>query len=258
MLPGLAARSPPGSSTSSGSRRTCSGTSRSALLFVVAATLIVPAAGTAARTPLAPLTRRPGGDLGGGFLLGASLGLVFVAVRRAILAGVVGETAPARTRIQALRRRARLRARRARRRCSLIAPRAAGGSSGSGPRARTSARLRIALGVAIGRAALGIAFEPRHEAPDAGSPTTRASSSARSARRAATARDRLGQRRPAVDRARRPGLGPEGLRRGAGLHRHLGLAQHEPADDRRSSAARSSSSTSGRTPASTACARFRT
>jgi cytochrome c biogenesis protein CcdA/thiol-disulfide isomerase/thioredoxin len=49
-----------------------------ALLFVVAAMLIVPQLGVLIERPLARLTRRPGGDLGGGFLLGLSLGLVFV------------------------------------------------------------------------------------------------------------------------------------------------------------------------------------
>ena len=50
-----------------------------ALLFLVAATLIVPRFGVWVERPLARLSRRgPGDDLGGGFLLGASLGLVFV------------------------------------------------------------------------------------------------------------------------------------------------------------------------------------
>jgi cytochrome c biogenesis protein CcdA/thiol-disulfide isomerase/thioredoxin len=48
------------------------------LLFVVAAMLIVPQLGVLIEQPLARLTRRRGGDLGGGFLLGLSLGLVFV------------------------------------------------------------------------------------------------------------------------------------------------------------------------------------
>jgi cytochrome c biogenesis protein CcdA/thiol-disulfide isomerase/thioredoxin len=48
------------------------------LLFVAAATLIFPRLGLLVERPLARLTRRPGGDLGGGFLLGLSLGLVFV------------------------------------------------------------------------------------------------------------------------------------------------------------------------------------
>src|SRR5690349_3832071 len=50
-----------------------------ALLFIVAASLIVPQFGVWLERPLARLSRRsPGSDLGGGFLLGASLGLVFV------------------------------------------------------------------------------------------------------------------------------------------------------------------------------------
>jgi cytochrome c biogenesis protein CcdA/thiol-disulfide isomerase/thioredoxin len=49
-----------------------------ALLFVVAATLLVPRLGDLVERPLLPLTRRRPGGLGGGFLLGVSLGLVFV------------------------------------------------------------------------------------------------------------------------------------------------------------------------------------
>jgi cytochrome c biogenesis protein CcdA/thiol-disulfide isomerase/thioredoxin len=49
------------------------------LLFLLAATLIVPQFGVLVERPLAFMSRRsPGGDLGGGFLLGLSLGLVFV------------------------------------------------------------------------------------------------------------------------------------------------------------------------------------
>src|SRR2546426_10450547 len=49
-----------------------------ALLFVLAATLLSPRLGILLERPFAFLSRRRGGDLGGGFLLGASLGLVFV------------------------------------------------------------------------------------------------------------------------------------------------------------------------------------
>ncbi|HEX6490781.1 MAG TPA: redoxin domain-containing protein [Gaiellaceae bacterium] len=49
-----------------------------ALLFVVAAMLAFPRFAVLLERPLSRLGRRPGGDLGGGFLLGLSLGLVFV------------------------------------------------------------------------------------------------------------------------------------------------------------------------------------
>jgi cytochrome c biogenesis protein CcdA/thiol-disulfide isomerase/thioredoxin len=49
-----------------------------ALLFVVAAMLIFPQFAVLIERPLSRLSRRPAGDLGGGFLLGLSLGLVFV------------------------------------------------------------------------------------------------------------------------------------------------------------------------------------
>jgi cytochrome c biogenesis protein CcdA/thiol-disulfide isomerase/thioredoxin len=59
-----------------------------ALLFLVAATLLVPRLGMVVEAPLARLSRRPSSDLGGGFLLGASLGLVFVPCAGPVLATV--------------------------------------------------------------------------------------------------------------------------------------------------------------------------
>jgi cytochrome c biogenesis protein CcdA/thiol-disulfide isomerase/thioredoxin len=58
------------------------------LLFVVAASLVVPRLGLLLERPLARLGRRPGGDLGGGLLLGAALGLVFVPCAGPVLAAV--------------------------------------------------------------------------------------------------------------------------------------------------------------------------
>ena len=58
------------------------------LLFVVAATLIFPRFGQIIERPLYRLSRRPSGDLGGGFLLGASLGLVFVPCAGPVLAAI--------------------------------------------------------------------------------------------------------------------------------------------------------------------------
>jgi cytochrome c biogenesis protein CcdA/thiol-disulfide isomerase/thioredoxin len=48
------------------------------LLFLLAATLVVPQAGALIERPLARLSRGPKSDLGGGFLLGCALGFVFV------------------------------------------------------------------------------------------------------------------------------------------------------------------------------------
>jgi cytochrome c biogenesis protein CcdA/thiol-disulfide isomerase/thioredoxin len=59
-----------------------------ALLFLVALTLLVPQVGEWLARPLQFLTRRSGSDLGGGFLLGASLGLVFVPCAGPVLAAV--------------------------------------------------------------------------------------------------------------------------------------------------------------------------
>ena len=59
-----------------------------ALLFVVAASLLFPRVGVLLERPLARLGRRPAGDLGGGVLLGAALGLVFVPCAGPVLAAV--------------------------------------------------------------------------------------------------------------------------------------------------------------------------
>ncbi len=59
-----------------------------ALLFLVAATLVFPGVGTLVERPFLRLTRRQGGDVGGGFLLGASLGLVMVPCAGPVLAAV--------------------------------------------------------------------------------------------------------------------------------------------------------------------------
>src|SRR5215212_1997202 len=60
-----------------------------ALLLVLAATLIFPRFGVLLERPLAALSRRaPSGDLGGGFVLGASLGLVFVPCAGPVLAAI--------------------------------------------------------------------------------------------------------------------------------------------------------------------------
>jgi len=59
-----------------------------ALLLLVAVSLLVPKVGELLARPLQALTRRGSGDHGGGFLLGASLGLVFVPCAGPVLAAV--------------------------------------------------------------------------------------------------------------------------------------------------------------------------
>ena len=58
------------------------------LLLLVALSLLVPKVGELLARPLQVLTRRGSGDHGGGFLLGASLGLVFVPCAGPVLAAV--------------------------------------------------------------------------------------------------------------------------------------------------------------------------
>jgi cytochrome c biogenesis protein CcdA len=62
-------------------------------LFLLAATLIVPRIGRWVERPFLFLTRRRAGDLGGGFLLGASLGLVFVPCAGPVLGVITTQAA---------------------------------------------------------------------------------------------------------------------------------------------------------------------
>src|SRR4029077_53629 len=62
-----------------------------AMLFVIAISLIVPQIGVLIERPFQRLARAPGGDLGGGFLLGLSLGLVFVPCAGPVLPPTTGQ-----------------------------------------------------------------------------------------------------------------------------------------------------------------------
>src|SRR3954468_3896134 len=64
-----------------------------ALLGLLALTLIIPRVGEWLERPLAFLTRRRVGDAGGGFLLGASLGLVFIPCGGPVLAALTSNVA---------------------------------------------------------------------------------------------------------------------------------------------------------------------
>jgi cytochrome c biogenesis protein CcdA/thiol-disulfide isomerase/thioredoxin len=64
-----------------------------ALLLVLAVTLIVPKTGEWLERPFLFFTRRRAGDLGGGFFLGASLGLVFVPCGGPVLATLTANAA---------------------------------------------------------------------------------------------------------------------------------------------------------------------
>jgi cytochrome c biogenesis protein CcdA/thiol-disulfide isomerase/thioredoxin len=63
------------------------------LLFLIAAILIVPRVGEWIERPLSRLSRRPAGDLGGGFVLGCALGFVFVPCAGVALAYVTTSAA---------------------------------------------------------------------------------------------------------------------------------------------------------------------
>jgi cytochrome c biogenesis protein CcdA/thiol-disulfide isomerase/thioredoxin len=62
-------------------------------LFLLAATLLVPKVGQWVERPFLFLTRRRSGDLGGGFLLGVSLGLVFVPCAGPVLGVITTQAA---------------------------------------------------------------------------------------------------------------------------------------------------------------------
>jgi cytochrome c biogenesis protein CcdA/thiol-disulfide isomerase/thioredoxin len=64
-----------------------------ALLFVLAASLLFPQVAYLLERPLAFMTRRRAGDLGGGFVLGVSLGLVFVPCAGPVLATITALSA---------------------------------------------------------------------------------------------------------------------------------------------------------------------
>jgi cytochrome c biogenesis protein CcdA/thiol-disulfide isomerase/thioredoxin len=64
-----------------------------ALLFLIAVILIVPRVGEWIEQPLSRLSRRPSGDLGGGFVLGCALGFVFVPCAGVALAYVTTSAA---------------------------------------------------------------------------------------------------------------------------------------------------------------------
>jgi cytochrome c biogenesis protein CcdA/thiol-disulfide isomerase/thioredoxin len=64
-----------------------------ALLLVLALTLIVPKVGELVERPFLVVTRRRAGDLGGGFFLGASLGLVFIPCGGPVLATLTANAA---------------------------------------------------------------------------------------------------------------------------------------------------------------------
>ena len=123
-----------------------------ALLFVVSATLLVPQLGALLERPFAALTRRRAG--GGGFVLGASLGLVFVPCAGPVLAAISVVAAQNHVGIRAVLLTVAYA-------CGVALPMlliAIGGRSAASRLRAHADALRIASGIAIGLVALGIAF----------------------------------------------------------------------------------------------------
>ena len=125
-----------------------------ALLFLVAATLLFPKVEEIVQRPFLRLTRRPSGDLGGGLLLGASLGLVFVPCAGPVLAAitVVGATQDVGFRAVVLTLAYAIGA------AIPMLLVAIGGRAGMNALRPHAHRIRQVLGVVVGLTALAIAF----------------------------------------------------------------------------------------------------
>ena len=125
-----------------------------ALLFLVAATLLFPKIEEIVQRPLLRLSRRPSGDLGGGLLLGASLGLVFVPCAGPVLAAitVVGATQDVGFRAVVLTLAYAIGA------AIPMLLVAIGGRAGMTALRPHAHRIRQVLGVVVGLTALAIAF----------------------------------------------------------------------------------------------------
>jgi len=125
-----------------------------ALLFLVAATLLFPKVEEIVQRPLLRLSRRPSGDLGGGLLLGASLGLVFVPCAGPVLAAitVVGATQDVGFRAVVLTLAYAIGA------AIPMLLVAIGGRAGMTALRPHAHRIRQVLGVVVGLTALAIAF----------------------------------------------------------------------------------------------------
>jgi cytochrome c biogenesis protein CcdA/thiol-disulfide isomerase/thioredoxin len=125
-----------------------------ALLFLVAATLLFPKVEEVVQRPFLRMTRRPSGDLGGGLLLGASLGLVFVPCAGPVLAAitVVGATQDVGLRAIVLTLAYAVGA------AIPMLLVAFGGRAGMNALRPHAHRIRQVLGVVVGLTALAIAF----------------------------------------------------------------------------------------------------
>ncbi len=125
-----------------------------ALLLLMAVSLLVPKVGEWLARPLQVLTRRGSGDHGGGFLLGASLGLVFVPCAGPVLAAV---TVLAAQREFGIRTVALTLAYALGAALPMLAIALAGQRAARGLRAHAETVRRVS-GVLVGAAALAIAF----------------------------------------------------------------------------------------------------
>ena len=204
-----------------------------ALLFLVAATLLFPKVEEIVQRPFLRLTRRPSGDLGGGLLLGASLGLVFVPCAGPVLAAitVVGATQDVGFRAIVLTLAYAIGA------AIPMLLVAIGGRAGMTALRPHAHRIRQVLGVVVGLTALAIAFNVDRHFQTALPGYTQALQN--------KVEDSTSAQKPAPEAAREHATGrgddvTPRLRPGAAAHRAHELDQQQAADARNSSAARSS------------------
>ena len=130
------------------------------LLFLIAAILIVPQVGTWIERPLSRLSRRPSGDLGGGFLLGCALGFVFVPCAGPALAYVTSSAASGHFGLKAILITVAYTLG-----FSIVLLAIALGGRRVSTKLRVGVeRFRVAFGVADRRGRLRARLQPRHEA----------------------------------------------------------------------------------------------
>ena len=125
------------------------------LLFLLAATLLFPQLGVWIERPLARLSRRPSGDLGGGFLLGCALGFVFVPCGGPAIAFVTSSAAAhdfgAKTIAVAVAYTVGA--------CTVLLAVALGGQRFAGRLRAHVEQLRVAFGVVLAASALALVFD---------------------------------------------------------------------------------------------------
>ena len=214
------------SSRRSGCRRTSCATSRSRCCSCSRRRCSSRGSAYWLERPLAFMTRRRGGDLGGGFVLGVSLGLVFVPCAGPVLATITALSAQHKIGFDTVSAHARVRARRRRADAADRAGRPARRAAAARAEPRTSgARWACCSRAPPSRSS---STPPRACRPRSAATRPRSRSTSRT-RRSPEAPRLAARRRQRVRGGRGEGIrrsAPARPRPGARLHRHLPLAEH--------------------------------